>query len=126
VSSTGIPEWAATSTLNYWQRNLGALAPLEITNDLLVGSNATSSALIRLPGISGQKAWFNTGGNLGVGTTNPGALFDVAGLTRTQSLTVNNGLADGGEIQLQSASNNSWNIDNYNGTLRIFDSAEAF
>lgn len=64
---------------SYWQRNLGALSPLNITDDLLMGATATSSALIRLPGISGEDVWFNTDGNVGIGTTSPDEKLDVAG-----------------------------------------------
>jgi len=43
---------------NYWQRNLGTLAPLNITDDLLIGGISSTSALFRV-----------TGGNQFAGTT---------------------------------------------------------
>ncbi len=80
--SSGVPTWqsAAGAGLNYWQRNTGSIAPLNISDDLLIGSNATSSALIRLPGVSNEHGWFASGGNFGIGTMTPStAKLDVAG-----------------------------------------------
>ncbi|MBI5044694.1 MAG: site-specific integrase [Candidatus Levybacteria bacterium] len=71
---------ALVSGSSYWQRNLGALAPAEITNDLLLGAAATSSAIIKLPGITNKDAFFNLGtGNIGIGTTSPLANLDIRG-----------------------------------------------
>jgi hypothetical protein len=46
--SGGVPNWVASSTLNYWQRNNGTLAPLNITDDFLLGATATTSAKFAL------------------------------------------------------------------------------
>jgi len=35
--------------------------------------------LLRLPGTSNEDTWFNTGGNVGIGTTSPGAKLEIAG-----------------------------------------------
>lgn len=51
--SAGVPAWAASSGSN-WQRNSGALAPLNITDDVLVGDTATASAKVRLSGTTGD------------------------------------------------------------------------
>lgn len=51
--SAGVPAWA-TSTGSNWQRNLGVLAPLNITDDVLVGDTATVSAKVRLSGTTGD------------------------------------------------------------------------
>lgn len=51
--SAGLPAWAASSGSN-WQRNLGVLAPLNITDDVLVGDTATASAKVRLSGTTGD------------------------------------------------------------------------
>ncbi|MBI4099696.1 hypothetical protein HY440_01690, partial [Candidatus Microgenomates bacterium] len=103
---------ATSGTSGYWQRNSNALAPTNLTDSLLVGATATSSATFQVYGLSAlnpvasisgssAKAAFivdNTvgdlftasssglnrfvitqSGNVGIGTTNPGAKLDVAG-----------------------------------------------
>jgi len=70
----------AASSGNLWQRTLGSLAPLEVTNDLNLGDTATASALVHFPGTNNQDAFFNLGtGKVGIGTTAPTAVLDVAG-----------------------------------------------
>jgi len=66
------------STSGFWQRNSGALSPTNITDDILVGATATTSALIKLTGTSDGNSWINTG-NFGIGTTAPGQKLDVTG-----------------------------------------------
>ncbi len=82
IVSGGVPTWSSASgaELTYWQRISGTISPLNISDDLLIGSNATSSALVRLPGVTNQHGWFNSGGNFGIGTTTPtAAKLDVSG-----------------------------------------------
>jgi fibronectin-binding autotransporter adhesin len=55
----------------FWQRALGAVSPSNITDDVLVGGTATASARIRLGGTANADSFFNTGGNVGIGTTAP-------------------------------------------------------
>ncbi len=67
VSGAGTPTWISTGTLNYWQRANGALAPLNISDDLLVGGVSTASAKFQIFGISGNASTsgtftFNTAG----------------------------------------------------------------
>ncbi|HEY9656943.1 MAG TPA: hypothetical protein V6C65_00660, partial [Allocoleopsis sp.] len=50
----GLPSWISASTVNYWQQASGAIAPLDITNDLLLGSTATSSAKFAFMNIAGS------------------------------------------------------------------------
>jgi endosialidase-like protein len=55
---------------------------------------------------------------------------DKAGDTMTGALTtpgiaIDNGAADGGNLQLMSAGNNEWDIDNLSGTLRFFAPATS-
>ncbi|MHB8871950.1 MAG: beta strand repeat-containing protein, partial [Candidatus Doudnabacteria bacterium] len=61
-----------------WQRNSSALSPTNITDDLLLGATATSSALVKLTGTAGNNSWINTG-NVGIGTTSPGQKLDING-----------------------------------------------
>jgi site-specific recombinase XerD len=61
----------------YWQRNAGAVSPVNITDDLLLGGTATASALTKLGGTTNATTFFNTGGNVGIGTTVPGSKFAV-------------------------------------------------
>ena len=48
------PTWGScsTGTANYWQQNLGTVEPASITNDLLLGSNATTSAEFAFTGVA--------------------------------------------------------------------------
>ncbi|MDO8487856.1 MAG: helix-turn-helix domain-containing protein [bacterium] len=54
--SGGNPIWVDPTSLSntYWQRILGTLSPLNITDDLLIGGTATSSALFQILGTSGN------------------------------------------------------------------------
>ncbi|MBI5044763.1 MAG: tail fiber domain-containing protein, partial [Candidatus Levybacteria bacterium] len=64
----------------YWLRNLGAVSPTNVTDDLLLGAAATTSAIVKFPGLTNNNAFFNLGtGNVGIGTTTPLAKFDVRG-----------------------------------------------
>ncbi len=105
-------EMSATGT-NYWQRTLGSLAPLNITDSLNLGAIASSSALVHLAGTSGENSWINTG-NLGVGTTSPGDKLDVNGNLRISGATnpvflSNTSLSSTSfaELNIQTASNNT-------------------
>ncbi|MFZ5366523.1 MAG: phage integrase SAM-like domain-containing protein [Patescibacteria group bacterium] len=68
----------SSGTSGYWQRNAQALSPTNITDDVLLGATATSSALVKLTGTSGNNSWINTG-NVGIGTTGPSKKLHVAG-----------------------------------------------
>ena len=78
----GSPSWISNASVNFWQRNLGALAPTNITDDLLLGGTATNTARFAFtnntgPGIptasisanSGNNSTFLTGSGV-LGTTN--------------------------------------------------------
>ncbi len=74
LSSNGssAPSWIDATTLNFWQRNSGSLSPQQITNALILGATATSSAIVNLPGTTNNDAFVNLGtGKLGIGTTTP-------------------------------------------------------
>ncbi|MCL4354965.1 site-specific integrase, partial [Patescibacteria group bacterium] len=98
-----------TVASNEWQRVLGALSPRNITDDVLLGASATSSALIKLSGTSGNNSWINTG-NVGIGTTSPLEKFAVTGnATISGTLTVDTIKPETGALNLQYKSGgNAW------------------
>src|SRR5450759_5276550 len=51
------PTWAscAGATSNFWQRNIGALSPLTSSDDFLLGSSSTSSAIFAFTGLMGNQ-----------------------------------------------------------------------
>ncbi|HEV2339954.1 MAG TPA: hypothetical protein VGT05_04330 [Patescibacteria group bacterium] len=56
-NGTGLaPSWVASTSLSasYWQLNSGALSPTNISNDLLIGGTATSSAKFQVLGTDGS------------------------------------------------------------------------
>ena len=117
LQSTGaLPSWvdAGAAGVNYWQRALGALAPLNITDDLLLGDSATASALVVLSGTTGNADFAGTltsgaanafsvtaAGNVTAGTYNNLTLTPVATgatftLTDLKTFAVTNSLTLGG------------------------------
>ena len=81
------------TTLNYWQRSSGSLAPINITDSVNIGSTATASAYVHLAGTSGENSFINTG-NIGVGTTSPTAKLDVNGTASTSGTLSFRGTTD--------------------------------
>src|SRR6185503_3516088 len=43
TSVGGLPTWVTSSAFNFFQKNLGAIAPLDTSNDFLLGGGATAS-----------------------------------------------------------------------------------
>lgn len=83
TNGSGVTSWTDANTLvtsptQYWQRTLGSLAPLNITDALNLGNTATASAFVHLPGTNNQDAWLNLGtGNVGIGTAAPTAGYKL-------------------------------------------------
>ena len=114
-NGTSAPSWISTSSVNFWQLANGALSPLNITNDLLLGGTATTSAKFAFTGVAGgtptasisgasnnalsinatgtiqttnaQSLLLNPNGlgNVGIGTANPASLLSVNGQIETMS-----------------------------------------
>lgn len=80
----------SASGVNWWNQLAGALSPLDTTNDFLLGSTATSSALFSYTGVkTGQTIASVSGslivmpnngyGNVGINTTTPREKLQVVG-----------------------------------------------
>ena len=123
LSSTGTAtSWTSMSALNFWQRNSGALSPLELTNALNIGATATNSALAHFPGTNDQDAFVNLGtGDFGVGLTNPAYTLDVNGDLNVSNGTVGIGIATPNSTR-QVNIESSWPLTNnttYYGLINI-------
>ncbi|KKU44576.1 MAG: hypothetical protein UX62_C0058G0002 [Microgenomates group bacterium GW2011_GWA2_46_7] len=97
LSSTGTgTNWIAQNTVNFWQRNDGALSPDQLTNDVLTGATATASAFVRLPGLNNEDAFFNLGtGGVAIGLTTTTFGFEVNGTARINGdFTIGTGTED--------------------------------
>lgn len=70
-----------------WNSFIGFLAPKNISNDILLGGNSTSSARTRFGGSNGADSFFNTGGNLGIGTNTPLARLHVTDSQSTSGVS---------------------------------------
>ena len=86
----GAPSWVSAGSVgtNYWQIVNGALSPLNFTNDLLLGSSATSSAVFAFTGVATGTPTASISGGLtgGVSLTATGIL----GTTNGQTLQLGN------------------------------------
>ena len=84
--SSGVPIWAGgtgSGTVGWWQRNLGVLAPTNISDDLAVGGTATSSAKFQVFGATGN---ITTSGDLalnGADLTTTATTFNLVNATAT-------------------------------------------
>ncbi len=80
ANTSGAPSWGTCGVADggsNWVLSAtnGTLTPINSTLDLLLGGTATASALVKLGGTANSHSFFNSGGNVGIGTTAPdGAL----------------------------------------------------
>lgn len=118
---SGTPTWINCSGANYWQLNNGALSPSNTTNDLLLGSSATSSALIKLGGTASATSYFNTGGNVGIGTTAPVGMFNVTGRLTGQALVQLNETGNQAIFTASASGATRFTVNN-NGTVNLSNS----
>lgn len=108
---------ASTGTFGHWQRTNGILTPTNISDDILTGATATSSALIKFSGTSGNNSWINTG-NVGIGTTSPLVKLDIqdsqSSSAAAQIFNTNSGTdADGLIVKLGNTSTTAVNANNH-------------
>lgn len=78
----GAPTWidAAAVGTNYWQRSLGTLAPVNITDDLLLGGTSSASARFAFLNAAAGTPTASLSGNLAVAVptgTNPAATLNI-------------------------------------------------
>lgn len=72
---------------------------------------------ITINGSVNANSWFNTGGNLGIGTAAPSQKLDVNGYLRIRSTN-----GEGGTIQLDGNNGTTMWVENNNGTFRLVNS----
>ncbi len=131
--------------VNWWNQLAGALSPVDTTNDLLLGSTATSSALFSFTGVKTGQTIASASGNLivmpnngwggqvGIGITNPAAKLDVAGnslfrdvITAQSDYRGTYGIGGGGlQTSAGALAMQSWNTSIVTGVLRAFASQTA-
>ena len=112
ISNGTNPAWGSCSggATNFWQITAGALSPLQSSDDLLLGSNATSSAVFAFTGVAGGTPTASISGGLtgGVSLTATGIL----GTTNGQTLQLGNSSTGnllfnpGGTVQFYNNNNN--------------------
>src|SRR6185436_441731 len=88
-NGSSAPSWISTSSVNFWQRNSGALSPLNITDDLLLGGSSTASARFAFTNAVGLGT---PTASLSAGIAG-GMFFDASGNLQT---TANQNLSIGG------------------------------
>ncbi len=98
---SGTPTWVSSSSINYWQRALGAIAPLNLTDDLLLGSSATSSAKFAFTNVAGGTPTASISANSGANST---YLTGTGNLGTTNAQTLTLGGASTGNLVLDSGS----------------------
>ena len=111
--SGGIPGWVNSSTLadSTWQRNSGAISPLNITDDLLIGAISTASA--KLSVISGSDN-LTTAGTITLPNSN--TLTGVSGYTKASAgISVGGGTA----YYINNLGTANLNAVNVNSTLAV-------
>ncbi|MEI6532508.1 MAG: site-specific integrase [Candidatus Roizmanbacteria bacterium] len=108
---------SASGVQGYIQRINGVLSPSINSDDLIIGSMATSSATIRLSANKNDISWLN-GAQIGIGTIQPIGKFHVSGSVSGKALTIldENG---GQDILTASASGSTKFVIANNGNIGI-------
>jgi len=102
--------WSACAAgTNLWQENLGALAPTNITDDLLLGATATGSAKFAFTGVAGGTP---TASISAISTNNALSLDANGNIGTTNRQTLALGTASTGNILIDSPTALSLNITN--------------
>ena len=105
----GALSWITSGALNFWQRNNGALAPDQISNDLLVGGISTDTAKFAFVNSAGGTPTASISANSGNINTFLTGLGNL-GTTNNQTLTL--GGSTTGNIVIDSGSGNIVLSDN--------------
>jgi len=95
---------SGNGTAGFWQLAAGALSPANITNDLIIGSSATSGAKFQTSGTTGNTM---VGGTLG-----------VIGNTTLSTLSASGAITDGGALSVTGGSTLTGNTS-IGGTLGV-------
>ena len=99
VVSAGVPTWIDNANVGNWQRNLGAVAPINIGDDVLVGGISTASATFRVDSATGliTTASVNSASIVNASVANA----DLANSSVT--VTAGTGMSGGGAVSLGSS-----------------------
>ena len=112
TSNGTVPSWGSCGSstgVNWWNELAGALSPVNINDDLLIGGQSTTSALFSYTGIqsSGHQTIASVsgsliimpnngyGGNVGIGTTTPKDNLTLGNGTSESSLGLMSSLTNG-------------------------------
>ena len=92
----GVPTWTDTSNVGNWQRNLGAVSPTNITDDVLVGGISTASATFRVDSATG----LITTASVNSATIVNGSVANADLVNSSVTVTAGTGMSGGGAVSL--------------------------
>ena len=92
----GVPTWTDTSNVGNWQRNLGAVSPTNITDDVLVGGISTASATFRVDSATG----LITTASVNSATIVNGSVANADLTNSSVTVTAGTGMSGGGVVSL--------------------------
>jgi len=104
-----------------WKRTIASSASKiqSFTNGLMIGVGSSAAADATISDWESQSLFINTSGNVGIGTTNPGAKLSVVNLNSTISLA-SGGLGIGGGIfDVQGSGGKLFGLNAYGGGTNL-------
>ena len=118
TDGSGTLSWVASAgTINFWQRNSGALSPFNITDDILLGATSTTSAKFGLINIAGGTPTATISANSGNNAT---YLTGAGSLQTTNRQTLTLGGSTTGLVQVANTSGSVFStFDTVNSRLGI-------